>query len=484
MKTDEYLVREAQGGQQEAASDLIQRYYPRVYSFVSHLSGMSKAEDLTQEAFARALEALPRFNGDYRFGPWVLRIAKNVCIDEARRDVHRAAPTDPGELPDLESAPRADDVWESMSRQLSTATVHRALTRLPKRQRTVLVLRELEERSYADIAGMLGINPRAVEISLARARSRFRLELARLDGSEGEPALCRRILRRTAGNPDSPRPEVTEHLRWCHECQARLESIGSAEKLLGAALLPPLASPLWLPEVLASFARRSAAKGRGLLEFIRLNPEATLSPLARIGEVAASIAIVAAISLGSVVGANRARVAQAPGPVLTGGTVANARSGAPAADERRADKTGSDTRAVAAKSLSGQSSTLLPAEVACTVPNVERIPVPAGEPQEPSPSEEPAAPLDPSKEPGWEHSQEPQPQPQPLDPSKEPQDPDPSASEPTKPDLSGVSPPQEGNLPGSLECGLPLPGSEASDPGSEEPKSQQWRPRSYRGTTS
>ncbi len=481
MKTDEYLVREAQAGQQEAASALIQRYYPRVYSFVSHLSGISRAEDLTQEAFARALEALPRFNGDYRFGPWVLRIAKNVCIDEARRDVHRAAPTDPVELPSLETAPRADDVWESMSRQLSTATVHRALTRLPKRQRTVLVLRELEEMSYADIANMLGINSRAVEISLARARSRFRLELARLDGAEGEPALCRRILRRMAGDSTSSRPEVTEHLRWCRECQARLASIGSAEKLLGAALLPPVAGPAWLPEVLASFARRSAAKGRELVELVRLNPEATLSPLARIGEVAASIAIVAAISLGSVVGADRAKVAEAPGPVLAGEKVARIQAGGPAVAERRTDRTSSDSGAVAAQSLSGQSSALLPAEVACAVPNVEQIPVPAGEPAEPDPSKEPPRPLDPSKEPRWDHSKEPQP----LDPSKEPGSSDPSTGQPAQPDLSKVSPPQEGDLPGSSKCGLPLPGAEPSGPSAEpaepEQKSNQWRPRNYRG---
>src|SRR5213080_3763098 len=114
------LVQAAQSGRSEATDELVERYYPRVYSFVATLQS-GDAEDLTQEVFARALGALPRFNGEYQFGAWLFQIA--------------------------------------------VATVHRALARLPKRQRTVLMLRELEGMSYADIAVALRISTRAVEIS-------------------------------------------------------------------------------------------------------------------------------------------------------------------------------------------------------------------------------------------------------------------------------------------------------------------------------
>src|SRR5438270_13899053 len=162
-RPDRALVHEFQRGRQEAATTLIERYYPRIYSFVSHVSyGRGNAEDLTQEVFARALKALNRFNGQYQFEHWLLRIAKNLCIDEARRNVHQPALTDPGELPELEGIPAPDYVWESVSRDLVASVVHRALQALPSRQRTVLVMREMEGMSYADIAQAVGTNPRGV----------------------------------------------------------------------------------------------------------------------------------------------------------------------------------------------------------------------------------------------------------------------------------------------------------------------------------
>src|SRR3989454_12197101 len=148
--TERTLVQAAQSGRSEATDELVERYYPRVYSFVATLQS-SDAEDLTQEVFARALGALPRFNGEYQFGAWLLQIARNVCIDEARRQVRRPQPTDPVDLVELETQFQPDHVWESVSAQIAVTTVHKALARLPKRQRTVLALRELEGMSYADI---------------------------------------------------------------------------------------------------------------------------------------------------------------------------------------------------------------------------------------------------------------------------------------------------------------------------------------------
>src|SRR5438552_13141358 len=179
--TERTLVQAAQSGRSEATDELIERYYPRVYSFVSAQKPAADAEDLTQEVFARALRALPRFNGEYQFGAWLLQIARNVCIDEARRSTRRPQPTDPVDLVELETSDSLPDhVWESVSSQIAVATVHRALARLPKRQRTALMLRELAGMSYADIAVALRISTRAVEISLSRARKRMRLELKHL----------------------------------------------------------------------------------------------------------------------------------------------------------------------------------------------------------------------------------------------------------------------------------------------------------------
>jgi RNA polymerase sigma-70 factor (ECF subfamily) len=303
--TERTLVQAAQAGLPEATDELIERYYPRVYSFVA-MQRTGDAEDLTQEVFARALGALPRFNGEYQFGAWLIQIARNVCIDEARRQSHRPQPTDPVDLVDLEPTHAApDDVWESVSSQIAVGTVHRALARLPKRQRTVLVLRELEGMSYADIAIALRVSTRAVEISLSRARKRMRLELKRLELAEGELAACRRTAALLASDPTAPaREEVAEHLRTCGVCQSlvgrrRRSSIHAAWGLV-----------LTSSTGLAGILRRQVASGGRLLQTFANSPTtASFSPLSRLAEVGATVAVATVVSAGTF-------GSQAPAPVV------------------------------------------------------------------------------------------------------------------------------------------------------------------------
>lgn len=279
--TERTLVQAAQSGRSEATDELIERYYPRVYSFVSAQKPAADAEDLTQEVFARALRALPRFNGEYQFGAWLLQIARNVCIDEARRSTRRPQPTDPVDLVELETQFQPDHVWESVSAQIAVTTVHKALARLPKRQRTVLVLRELEGMSYADIAIAQRISTRAVEISLSRARKRMRVELAGLDLAEEEMAECRRMASILATDPAAmSREDVAGHLRTCRLCQARARR--RPRQAMRAILGFLMASPARLAQVLTS------APGT-----------ATLSPLSRLAEMGASVAVATAVSAGA-----------------------------------------------------------------------------------------------------------------------------------------------------------------------------------------
>lgn len=180
VRSDKALVQASKNGKREATSALVARYYPRVHSFVSYLSDDRHADDLTQEVFTRALGSLHRFNGRYQFEPWLLRIARNLVIDEARR--RRAMPIDPSQMSNLEDVSLANDVvWESMRRHLVNGDVKEALSRLPLRQRTILVLREIEGLSYAEIAQVVGSNIRGVEATLRRARVRFRTEAGDLD---------------------------------------------------------------------------------------------------------------------------------------------------------------------------------------------------------------------------------------------------------------------------------------------------------------
>jgi RNA polymerase sigma-70 factor (ECF subfamily) len=293
--TERTLVQAAQSGRPEATDELIERYYPRVYSFVSAQKPAADAEDLTQEVFARALRALPRFNGEYQFGAWLLQIARNVCIDEARRSTRRPQPTDPVDLVELEPTVQPDHVWESVSAQIAVSTVHKALARLPKRQRTVLVLRELEGMSYADIAIAQRISTRAVEISLSRARKRMRTELASLDLAEEELAECRRMAGILATDPAAmSREDVADHVRTCRLCQAM--SRRGPRQAMRAFLGFLTASPAHF----ATLARRQLGVGHRLAQALTSAPgTATLSPLSRLAEMGASVAMATAVSAGA-----------------------------------------------------------------------------------------------------------------------------------------------------------------------------------------
>jgi RNA polymerase sigma-70 factor (ECF subfamily) len=312
--SDRTLILEAQSGRAEAAATLIERYYPRVYSFVSHLTyGRGNAEDLTQEAFTRALKALGRFNGQYQFEHWLLRIARNLCIDEARRNQRRPEPTDPLELPELDKLRGGDYVWESVARHHLASTIQEALAKLPPRQREILILREIEGMSYADIARVVDTNHRGVEATLRRARARFRLEMARVESAEGERAVCRRILRIIANNPGAVGAgEASRHLAQCRDCRNRARSIRSADKALG--LLPPIFGADWLRQQIASFLRRLSDRARSLGDTLRAVPQGMIaSPMTPILHATATLVIAAGVAAGSASAASQETAVSAHG---------------------------------------------------------------------------------------------------------------------------------------------------------------------------
>jgi RNA polymerase sigma factor (sigma-70 family) len=306
LRSDRQLVRAAQQGETEAASELIERYYQKVFSFVNYLGANGSAEDVTQEVFARALSALPRFNGTYRVGPWLMRIAKNLWIDESRRSGNRAEPLGPAELAEAEP-PGGDNVWESVSTRLVRSVVTEALRGVPTRQRAALIMREIEGMSYADIAQVLGTNLRGAEATLRRARARFRMEVARSEGVEAERAVCRRVVRLLASGDRTA--DARRHLKACSECRARAASIGAADKLLAA--LPPLSLGGfdWKAELLSAFHPRPP-RPRTFFEVLRGQGHLGLaSPIAQVGELAASVAMATAVSVASVAGTARVTAA-------------------------------------------------------------------------------------------------------------------------------------------------------------------------------
>ncbi len=164
----EWIAR-AQAGDQAAYGQLVQRYQRLMVSVAYHQGlDLAEAEDVAQETFVKAWLALPRYReslGSWR--AWLCRIAINTARDALRRE--RPAEELDERLPDEGSGPA-----EQADIEAQRVSVRRALARLPASNRTVLVLREYEGLSYAEIAAALGIPIGTVMSRLSYARSHLR----------------------------------------------------------------------------------------------------------------------------------------------------------------------------------------------------------------------------------------------------------------------------------------------------------------------
>lgn len=174
---DRRLIDECLDGHPEAFGALVRRYEDRLYGTVAHLIGSREdARDIVQETFVKAYQALGTFAGNASFYTWVYRIAVNHAISQkrrqrtvlsidARRDLHGDDPADDPERTQpsrpLEQAERQRQVQD-------------ALARLPTDYRTVLVLKDIEDHSYATIAEIVGCPIGTVRSRLHRARVELR----------------------------------------------------------------------------------------------------------------------------------------------------------------------------------------------------------------------------------------------------------------------------------------------------------------------
>jgi RNA polymerase sigma factor (sigma-70 family) len=154
---------------------LYERYVREVYRYVlAVLRNPSEAEDVTQTTFLNAYRAIQAGADPQRPHNWLIAIAHNTCRSRVRFAMRR-----PKEVP-------LDELVEQLavpeSERLNVRELLRALGRLPFNQRAALTMRELEGRSYPEIAETLGVTVPAVEALIARARKSLRLQAAAFRG--------------------------------------------------------------------------------------------------------------------------------------------------------------------------------------------------------------------------------------------------------------------------------------------------------------
>jgi RNA polymerase sigma-70 factor (ECF subfamily) len=193
---DSSLIESTLNGDQGAFAELVRRYQGAVRGTVHRaLGNSSEDEDAVQEIFLRAFTALHKFDLKYPFGPWILRIATNYCIDQLRRRRGRKTQLwselneyDQQRL--LRDLSQDGDVGSSGGEWTEGyAKVAQALLEgLNPKYRVAFVLRELEEKTYEEIAEALGTSEVAARVRVSRARSelqkKFRAYLSGLQRKE------------------------------------------------------------------------------------------------------------------------------------------------------------------------------------------------------------------------------------------------------------------------------------------------------------
>jgi RNA polymerase sigma-70 factor (ECF subfamily) len=170
---DRALVLAAQGGDRAALDQLIRLHYDRVMNVCRRITGNeADACDAAQEAMIAIVRSLSKFDGRSSFGTWTYRIATNASLDELRRRRRRpiASITPPGE----DDSPYQDPADPSSTRPIDRIgerdAIEEALMALPEEFRVPVVLRDVADLEYADIAEVLDVPVGTVKSRIARGR--------------------------------------------------------------------------------------------------------------------------------------------------------------------------------------------------------------------------------------------------------------------------------------------------------------------------
>jgi RNA polymerase sigma-70 factor (ECF subfamily) len=178
------LVASCRSGDPDAFARLVRLHEGMVVNLAARLLGeVEEARDVAQEVFLQVYKMLGRFEGRSSLKTWIYRIAVNQCYNRRRfwrrRRRDREGPLDERVLsPELPAHARPATPFDEAVREERARKVQAALLRLPFEHRSVLVLREVQGLTCAEVAGALGVPEGTVKSRLSRAREAMRRALA------------------------------------------------------------------------------------------------------------------------------------------------------------------------------------------------------------------------------------------------------------------------------------------------------------------
>jgi RNA polymerase sigma-70 factor (ECF subfamily) len=184
------VVLEAREGRQAAYRELVRRYERPIFSLVYRMvRNREQAEDLSQETFVKALNAIESYRPEYKFSSWIFKIANNVAIDHLRRreldtlsldgSPHALTP-EAVQATALQLGDRQETALEELEAKELGGEIERAIAGLRPEYRSCILLRHVEGRPYEEIATMLDLPLGTVKTYIHRARGELREALAHL----------------------------------------------------------------------------------------------------------------------------------------------------------------------------------------------------------------------------------------------------------------------------------------------------------------
>src|SRR5947209_9957878 len=255
LQSDERLVALIRRGSTTAFEVLVSRYHARLLAFCRHLLGSREdAEDVLQEVFSAAFNAILDDDRPINVRPWLYRIARNRSLNHLRRI--QAVGVDSMDIHLFDhGATTADKVHEREEFRLLVGDIQT----LPETQRTALVLREMDALSYEQIAEAMETTVPSVKSLLVRAR----VSLA--EAAQARMLTCAQVrieLGEVAeGLQRRPGPLVRRHLRTCERCSMFKAQLGETSKALTAVL--PVGGFFLLPKLAILHLGHSAGAGAG-----------------------------------------------------------------------------------------------------------------------------------------------------------------------------------------------------------------------------
>lgn len=207
---DETLAFEAQQGNMQAFSDLVERHKGRVYRTLYQVVGDAHdAEDLAQEVFVKVFRALSSYRGDAAFTTWLHRLTLNLAFDWLRARKRRPLsvplepPTDRDQAPTPEPASPDEGPEELTIRAERREHLRKAIQDLSPDYREVVLLHHFHHLSYQQIAERLDVPVRTVETRLYRARAQLKKLVMAIEGGDsggvqGGTTVPRRLLESSA----------------------------------------------------------------------------------------------------------------------------------------------------------------------------------------------------------------------------------------------------------------------------------------------